>query len=51
MRDRARQRARELLRAHWPSHLPQAVDDQIRAEFDIRLPRERMRPPARVAGQ
>ena len=44
MRDRARQRARELLRTHWPTHLPEAVDAQIRSEFDIRLPRERMRP-------
>ena len=44
MRERARRRAREVLAEHWPSHLPAAVDDQIRAEFDIRLPRERMRP-------
>jgi len=44
MRERARRRARELLSTSWPSHLPQAVDEQIRAEFDIRLPRERMHP-------
>jgi trimethylamine--corrinoid protein Co-methyltransferase len=44
MRERARRRARELLDTHWPSHLPSDVDDRIRAEFDIRLPRERMRP-------
>jgi len=44
MRERARRRARELLNTSWPSHLPQAVDEQIRAEFDIRLPRERMHP-------
>jgi trimethylamine--corrinoid protein Co-methyltransferase len=45
MRDRARLRAREVLGTHWPSHLPSAVDEQIRAEFEIRLPRERMRGP------
>jgi trimethylamine--corrinoid protein Co-methyltransferase len=46
MRERARRRARELLSTSWPSHLSPAADDQIRAEFDIRLPRERMRGPA-----
>ena len=44
MRERARRRARELLNTSWPSHLSPAVDEQIRAEFDIRLPREQMRP-------
>jgi hypothetical protein len=42
MRERARLKARELLGTHWPAHLPEAVDQQIRAEFDIRLPRVRM---------
>ena len=46
MRERARRRARELLNSEWPAHLSREVDDQIRAEFDIRLPREHMRPAA-----
>ena len=44
MRERARRRARELLDSHWPAHLPEDVDTRLRAEFDIRLPRERMQP-------
>jgi trimethylamine--corrinoid protein Co-methyltransferase len=46
MRERARRRARELLASQWPTHLAPDVDKQIRAEFDIRLPPEQMRPPA-----
>jgi trimethylamine--corrinoid protein Co-methyltransferase len=45
MRERARARARSLLGAHWPAHVPEAVDARIRSEFDILLPREAMRPP------
>ncbi len=44
MRDRARQRARELLTTQWPAHLADETDARLRAEFDILLPRERMRP-------
>ncbi|MCC7360679.1 MAG: trimethylamine methyltransferase family protein [Anaerolineales bacterium] len=43
MRERARRRVRELLRSHWPAHIAPAVDAQIRAEFDIRLPPGQMR--------
>jgi trimethylamine--corrinoid protein Co-methyltransferase len=43
MRERARRRARELLASEWPAHLTPEVDEQIRAAFDIRLPREAMR--------
>ena len=46
MRELARQKARELLATAWPTHIPAAVDAQVRAEFDIRLPREIMQPPA-----
>jgi trimethylamine--corrinoid protein Co-methyltransferase len=45
MRERARQRARELLASQWPTHLSAEVDKQIRAEFEIMLPREQMGPP------
>jgi trimethylamine--corrinoid protein Co-methyltransferase len=45
MRQRARQRAAEVLGRHWPAHLSPEVDAAIRAEFDIRLPREQMRAP------
>lgn len=44
MRERARMRARELLNRVWPTHIPDEVDARIRAEFDILLPRELMRP-------
>ena len=44
MRDLARQKARELLTTEWPTHIPDEVDARVRAEFDIRLPREVMRP-------
>jgi trimethylamine---corrinoid protein Co-methyltransferase len=46
MRERARRRARELLASEWPAHFSPEVDDRIRAEFDILLPREHMRPAA-----
>lgn len=44
MRDLARQRARALLDTAWPTHLADDVDARLRAEFDIRLPRDVMRP-------
>ena len=43
MRDLARAKARDLLATQWPSHVPDALDAQLRAEFDIRLPREVMK--------
>ncbi len=39
MRERARQRAREILRTHLPERLDPNVDDAIRRRFDILLPR------------
>jgi trimethylamine--corrinoid protein Co-methyltransferase len=44
MREAARQRARELLAASWPSHIPETLDTRLRGEFDIRLPRAAMLP-------
>jgi trimethylamine--corrinoid protein Co-methyltransferase len=48
MREWARVRARELLDSEWPDHIPDEVDACIRAEFDILLPQERMRPGGRL---
>ena len=38
MRERARERAREILATHTPQRLDPDVDDAIRARFDILLP-------------
>ncbi len=42
---RAREVTDRLLSEHFPRHVPDDVDDQIRAEFPIRIPRMAMRPP------
>jgi trimethylamine--corrinoid protein Co-methyltransferase len=39
MRQRARERARAILRDHHPEPIPAAVDEAIRERFDILLPR------------
>ncbi len=44
VRERARERVRAVLRSHYPEHISPELDDRIRATFDIRLPREAMRP-------
>jgi trimethylamine--corrinoid protein Co-methyltransferase len=44
VRDRARERVRTVLRTHYPDHISPALDDRIRAAFDIGLPREAMQP-------
>jgi trimethylamine--corrinoid protein Co-methyltransferase len=44
VRHRARARVTEILSAHYPGHVPEAVDDRIRDAFDIQLPRAAMRP-------
>ncbi|MBP7693046.1 MAG: trimethylamine methyltransferase family protein [Anaerolineales bacterium] len=46
MRERAKRRARELLRTQWPDHLPAELDARLRSEFNLLLPRELMRPRA-----
>jgi hypothetical protein len=35
---------REILGGHFPAHVPEAVDAEIRRQLPIRLARERMRP-------
>ena len=42
--ERARRTVGEILAAHYPRHIPDAVDEAIRARFPVRLPREVMRP-------
>jgi trimethylamine--corrinoid protein Co-methyltransferase len=42
--DRAAVKLEAILKSHYPSHIPQAIDDSIRARFPVRLPREAMRP-------
>ena len=44
IRERARAQVREVLSSHYPEHVERDVDDRIREAFDIRLPREAMRP-------
>jgi trimethylamine---corrinoid protein Co-methyltransferase len=39
MRERARRRAREILRTHFPAVVPPEVDDRLRQEFNILLRR------------
>ena len=42
---RAREATARLLAEHYPRHVPDEVDDRLRAEFPILLPRDSMRPP------
>jgi trimethylamine--corrinoid protein Co-methyltransferase len=42
--DRAIAKVKEVLATHYPSHIPEAIDDLIRAELPIRLDRSKMRP-------
>lgn len=44
MRERARRKAREVLRTHFPAIVPPEVDAAIRDRFHILLPREMMLP-------
>ncbi len=48
MRERARRRARELLSTQWPRHISDELDARLRAEFDILLPREVMKPKVKA---
>lgn len=41
----ARLTAETTLATHFPSYIPAAIDQELRARFDIRLPEERMRRP------
>jgi trimethylamine--corrinoid protein Co-methyltransferase len=42
--DRAATKLETILATHYPVHIPQHIDDAIRAQFPVRLPREAMRP-------
>ena len=44
MREAARRKARAVLKRSFPEIITEAVDQQLRAEFNILLPREVMRP-------
>jgi trimethylamine--corrinoid protein Co-methyltransferase len=44
IRERARARVKEVLCSHYPSHIDPAVDEKIRAAFNISLPRKAMLP-------
>jgi trimethylamine---corrinoid protein Co-methyltransferase len=44
--DRAARKVREILASHYPDHVAEVVDAEIRRRFPVRLAREAMRPPA-----
>ena len=44
--ERALKQTRAILDRHFPRHVPDAVDDAIRARFPVRLAKEQMRPSA-----
>jgi len=44
--DRAVAKVQDVLATHYPRHIPDGIDDLIRAELPIRLQRGQMRPPA-----
>ena len=43
-REVAREKTQDILSSHFPSHISDEVDARIRSQFDIRLPREQMKP-------
>ncbi len=42
MEDRAREYVTKTLSSHYPEHISRALDDKLRTQFDIQLPREAM---------
>jgi trimethylamine---corrinoid protein Co-methyltransferase len=42
--ERAARKVAEILANHFPAHVPEAIDAEIRRRFPVRLPREGMRP-------
>ena len=42
--ERAARKLKTILDMHYPTHIPQAIDEAIRQRFPVRLPREAMRP-------
>ena len=47
IRDRARQRTKEILSQHYPNYIDPKVDEAIRKRFNIVLPEENLRPSSR----
>jgi trimethylamine---corrinoid protein Co-methyltransferase len=45
--ERASRRVKEILASHFPAHVPEATDADIRRRFPVRLAREGMRPAGR----
>ncbi|MEZ5590460.1 MAG: trimethylamine methyltransferase family protein [Gammaproteobacteria bacterium] len=41
--DHALKKTREILSTHYPAHIPVAIDQQLRAQYPIKLPRQAMR--------
>lgn len=41
--ERAARKVTEILSTHFPSHVPEAIDAEIRRRFPVRLPREAMK--------
>jgi trimethylamine--corrinoid protein Co-methyltransferase len=46
---RAMRRVEEILATHFPGHVPEALDAEVRRRFPVKLPRASMVPAARVA--
>ncbi|MCT4554766.1 MAG: trimethylamine methyltransferase family protein [Pelagimonas sp.] len=44
--DTARDKARDIMSSHYPSHIPDDLDRALRAQFDIRLTRQQMGRPS-----
>ncbi len=44
VRDRARERVRDVLTTYYPEHIDETTDRRLREQFDIQLPRSAMRP-------
>jgi trimethylamine--corrinoid protein Co-methyltransferase len=42
---RAHLKVKEILKTHFPKHWDEATDEKIRAQFPVRLPRNRMQIP------
>ena len=44
IRQRAREKVHEILASNYPTHIDEALDAKIRERFNVKLPRELMRP-------
>lgn len=43
---RSQRRLGEILKSHYPTHIPHHIDEAIRQKFPVRLPRDLMQPTA-----